>query len=323
MCNDKAINYLSSIGFNAIQLPKEGIKPLLLMRMRESDCLEGLGNVVDLIEPCTPRLKPDIKTDCAVKDDHLEGLVTDSFGFSFGTEVINGILQQFGVKNNILEDFGFSYKKVRKVKFSFDNILCDATTVGQLARYLRTGQAVDLPEFLEELIRDRPYTEERNRFEYARRRNSDDSKPLHFIVVKTIKSNSLSVWAYDEEEVKVNLTLPVSNVVSLGAGCQASSKSENSVTFKGDKHLIFGVQLAPFWIEKTPDWILGTAGMLIFKYGSPNNADEFTGELFDAPENLGIHPLFDESNEDRNEGKKIRLVRLNHGNPIKEVKMSK
>lgn len=316
MCNDKAINYLSSIGFNAIQLPKEEIKPLLLMRMRESDCLEGLGDVVDLIEPCTPRLKPEIKTDCTVKDDHLEGLVTDSFGFNFGTDIINGILQQFGIKNDILKELGFSYNKVRKVKFSFDNILCDATTVGQLARYLRTGKAVDLPEYLEELIRDRPYTEER--FQHPMERKSDDSKPLHFIVVKTLKSNSLSVWAYDEKEVKVNLTLPISEVVSVGAGCEVSSKSENSVTFKGDKHLIFGVQLAPFWVEKR-----GTPGMLIFKYGSPNNAEDFTGELFPAPENLGIHPLFEESNEVKKNGQDIQLALLNRGNPIKEVKMSK
>lgn len=151
MCKDKAINYLSSIGFNAIQLPMEGINPLLLMRMRDSDYLEALGSILDLIEPFTPRLTPDIKTDCQVKDPHLEGLVTDSFGFEFGTEIINGILQQFGIKNDILKDFGFSYETVRKVKFSFDNILCDATTVGQLARYLRTGQTVDAPEFGEEL----------------------------------------------------------------------------------------------------------------------------------------------------------------------------
>ena len=118
MCNDKAINYLSSIGFSAIQLPMMGIEPLHLMRIRENDYLESLGPVVNLIEPCTERLTPDIKKDCKVTDPHLDGLVTDSFGFNIGTGIVNDILKQFGLQNDILKQFGFSYQKVKKVKFS-------------------------------------------------------------------------------------------------------------------------------------------------------------------------------------------------------------
>jgi hypothetical protein len=59
--------------------------------------------------------------------------VTDSFGFDIGTEIANNILKQLGIKSDNLQELGFSYQRVRKVKFSFDNVLCDATTVKQLA----------------------------------------------------------------------------------------------------------------------------------------------------------------------------------------------
>jgi hypothetical protein len=316
MCNDKAINYLSSIGFSAIQLPMMGIEPLHLMRIRENDYLESLGPVVNLIEPCTERLTPDIKKDCKVTDPHLDGLVTDSFGFNIGTGIVNDILKQFGLQNDILKQFGFSYQKVKKVKFSFDNILCDATTVAQLARYLRTGQLVDLPKFLDELIIDRTMDGGHDDGKF----NQDNFNPIskiqhtfHAVVIKTLKSNSFSVWAYNENDLEVNLNLQLPDNLSITGGCKVLNKSENLLTFEGDKHLVFGVQLANLYIEKRG--LQKGKNSFVCKFDSPDNVDGFTGELFPAPENSGLHPIFVETQMVK--GKEIPLVKLNHGNPIR------
>jgi hypothetical protein len=307
MCNDKAINYLSSIGFNIIGLPMEGIEPLFLFRTLDSGYLESLGLVTGLIEPRTPGSTPKVKTDCKISNAHLENLVTDSFGFDIGTERANNILKQLGIKSDILQELGFSYQRVRKVKFSFDNILCDATTVKQLAKYFRIGNACYVNDLLKDLIidctTDRQKENRETIYNPASRRNHQ--RPLYSVIIKTLKSNSFSISAYDDEEMKVNLGLQLSNGMSLGLGCEVSSKDENLLTFKGNKYLVFGVQTAPLFVEKR-----GTKdnNMLITKFDPPDNINEFTGELFTPSELLGGDPFLKE---------KATVVKLNHGNPIR------
>jgi hypothetical protein len=312
MCKDKAINYLDSIGFNAIHLPMEGIEPLLVMRTLESGCLEALGSVVDLIKPCTPRLTPEIKMDCSVQNPTLTGLVTDSFGFDIGTGIINKILGQFGVKNTVFQELGISFQKVRKIQFTFDNIFCDATTTGQLAHYLITGKACEVKDILEDMIIDYTWGHPDDDDDYSENYNpKPDKRTFYSVVIKTLKSNSLSIFAYDEQNTKVNLGVQFPSGISSVAGCQVSSKSENSLTFKGDKYLTFAVQIAALFVEKRGTQV---SNSLICKYTLPDGIDNFTGKLFTPKEDLGLHPLFDYGNEESTAG--VKLVSLNQGNPI-------
>lgn len=56
------------------------------------------------------------RSNCEVQNPKLENLVTDSFKLSIGTEIINNILKQLGIKQNIFKDLGFNWSQVRKVK---------------------------------------------------------------------------------------------------------------------------------------------------------------------------------------------------------------
>jgi hypothetical protein len=302
MCKDSSINYLSEIGFSAISLPRDGIKPLTLLRVNEDDKLEILGSVTNLIEPCTPRLTPEVMTDCKVKDPKLEDLVTDNFSFEFGTNLINSILKRLGLQFNILPEIGFSYDRVQKVKFSFDNILCDLASPGQIARYCRTAQIVDLPHFVNDLV------------------IRSGTKPIeHAIVVKILKSNNFKVWAYDKEDVAVDLTVPVIKGVTVGLDIDVSSEYTNCVSFKGSTHLAFAVQLAPVWIDEGPEPDWPTHGFRVVKCDRSRVNDGFTGRIFDVPQNdIGVHPVFEKDGEldQRDITNPPALLRPNNGEPI-------
>jgi hypothetical protein len=303
MCNDKAINYLSNIGFNAVGLPMEGIKPLHLMRQLSSGQLQSLGDITLLITPCTTGTTPKIKSNCQVKTPKLDDLVTDSFDFSFGTDIANNILKQLGIQQNVFKQLGFNWSEVRKIKFSFENILCDATTVEAVDNYVRIADAGEVKDIISDMIID--YTMDRPKFDPGDYQASLINHPPYFIVLKTLKSNNFSISAYDDKDMGINLGIPISNVISLGLNCSVSVKSENLLSFKGDKHLTFGVQLAPIRVEKRG---MEDRYSLITKFDVPPNLYTFTGEIFTPKEYLQGDPFLTQSNT---------VVKLDHGNPIR------
>ncbi|QRK11348.1 hypothetical protein JQX13_15485 [Archangium violaceum] len=212
LCTDPATTYLKRLGYNVVRLPRENIQPLHLLG-RQNGTVEYLGSLEKLIT--RPPADPPVTTrDQAAAG--INGQKTDNLSLSIGINILKGILAQFGAGAGIEAQ----YQQARKVRFEFSNVLADSVEPLAVGQFLKKAEVdADNPVLKQYVL----------------------GKGRLYVITEVIKSNEFTVSAEKSGGGDVQLDVPqLQDVVGGKLKVEASAGQQNTVTYKGDKQLVFG-----------------------------------------------------------------------------------
>jgi hypothetical protein len=226
MCQDNAVNYLQNLGYNVLRLPREGIEPLLLLSLENN--LTVLGNLSEImIKEAIPISR--IKLEYDLKAEDINGLESSKFEINIGLKILEKILPLMGFPGI---GFDLFYSHASKIEFQFKNVNQDrVVSLNDVARYIRVAiPDINDPTF--ETILDMTV-----------------DNPA-YLIVETLKSNSLGVAAYDAEGIAVGVDVTnIENLIDVSTGVKIYSSTEEKVFYQGNKQLCFGFKSSPLWVE--------------------------------------------------------------------------
>lgn len=222
-CTDPEIDHLNQLGYNALKYPKEGITPLLVLSRNSSDSVSSLfGHITDMVEePDQPLPKLWNNQEAGV----ISSLRTNQLDFKFGLSILNTLLSAIGAKSVGLEA---AFGNAATLEFEYENVLYDNVMPASVSNYLRrVTPSIDdkmLPFF------------------------SESGKA--YIIIDVLKSNSFGIRVYRDDASGIDLNLDaLKGIVGVNAKIAIEKKTEATVSFKGEKALVFGFKACPIWVE--------------------------------------------------------------------------
>lgn len=238
MFTQEAIETLNQIGYNPILSPGTEIKPLVLTE-REGDVLTALGPISEFaINPATP---PQIKAN--QPSVSLSGAKVGKIDAKAGVNFLDVVLKFFGA-GSLGIDLG--YKKAEKIEFAFGNVKKDSVTPVELSKYLKKLEPDLNNDFYDEI----------------------DEEGKSFVIFDVLKSNTISVIAYDGENKKLDVNADaIKSVLGLEIEVKSDSKETQKIYYQGSDYLSFAFKAIPVWVEvvnSTP----------YFRIKSPSDAGE-------------------------------------------------
>ncbi|PTL79885.1 hypothetical protein [Vitiosangium sp. GDMCC 1.1324] len=212
LCSDPAITYLKRLGYNVVRLPREGIQPLHLLGQQRGT-VEYLGSLEKLITQ-PPSEPPAITRDQAAAG--INGQKTENLSFSIGINILKSVLAQFGAGAGIEAQ----YNQARKVRFEFSNVLADSVEPLAVGQFLKMAEVdADNPVLKQYVL----------------------GNGRLYVITQVIKSNEFTVAAEKSGGGSIQLDVPeIQKVVGGKLKVEASVSSQSTVTYKGEKQLVFG-----------------------------------------------------------------------------------
>jgi hypothetical protein len=213
LCRDAATGYLKGLGYNVVRHPREGISPLALIgRQRGTNVwLGGLEKL--LLDPSEQA--PAVET--GLQAAAINGQQSSRLKMAVGVHVLGSLVGSMG-GGNIGTEAG--YTNARKLSFLFEGILTDRVEPLAVDHYL-TGARInaDGPLLAEYILG-----------------NGD-----LFLITDTVKASRFTVKYETHDGVDAKVDLPaLSKVVGANVSVSAAEDSSGSVTYDGQKHLVFG-----------------------------------------------------------------------------------
>jgi hypothetical protein len=219
MCQDKVINYLNAIRYNAVLMPREQFDPLMVFG-GDSDDLHYLGSLEDLVAS-ESALTPITRDDQA---PNISGRRTDKLEAKVGVDLLGRLFQAIG---------GGSIKAAAQDQQSggFEvillNVLHDFVAPLKIASYLANARLRD--GIAESLV----------------------AYKTLYLVSETLKSNQFGVVAFDGNDSGAQLSAEaIQGLISASASIEVTKGSGGSMCYKGDKQLRFAFRALPLaWSE--------------------------------------------------------------------------
>ncbi len=87
-CKDDSLDYLNSVGYNVVRLPREGIEPLLVVG-KQQEKATVFGPIKDLVQQSTQEL-PTINKNLQVAN--ISGLKSSKLEFGIGIKFLQVLL---------------------------------------------------------------------------------------------------------------------------------------------------------------------------------------------------------------------------------------
>ncbi len=220
MFTQEGIETLNRIGYNPILSPSTDISPLVLTE-REGDVLTALGAISEFaINSATP---PQIKAN--QPSVNLSGAKVGKIDAKAGVNFLDVVLKFFGA-GSLGVDLG--YKKAEKIEFEFGNVKKDSVTPVELSKYLKELKPDLNNDFYDEI----------------------DEEGKSFVIFDVLKSNTISVVAYDGNNKKLDLdTDAIKSVLGLEIEVKSDSKETEKIYYQGSDYLSFAFKAIPVWVE--------------------------------------------------------------------------
>lgn len=222
-CKDPAIDHLNQLGYNAIKLPRESIKPLtVLYRDPQTSISSIFGDITDLVEDPNQPLP---KVWDNLKAGTISGLRTNRLEFNFGISVLNDLLSALGAKSaGISAAFG----NASAIEFEYENVLYDNVMPASVSSYFRRAT----PSIDEHLL------------------SQFNEQGEAYIIIDVLKSNSFGIRAYRDQTNKIDLDVSaIQKIVGVESKVTIEKKADLKISFKGEEPLGFGFKACPIWIE--------------------------------------------------------------------------
>lgn len=215
-CRESSLEFLRTLGYTAIQLPRERIQPLdLIGKLPGGGSAKQIGSLTKLVVGTVP--PPQIVPNEAV--GQISGKKTDKLDIGTGLRLLSGFFSALGAVSAALDA---AFGKARQIEFFYEDVLSDSVDIIELGGYLGKRPALD---------HNNPFMDD-----YF----IGDGQVV--VITRTLKSNGFGVAASDEKGSKVDIDLDVLGQDLANAGITANKSAEMRISFKGKKHLVFGFQ---------------------------------------------------------------------------------
>jgi hypothetical protein len=215
-CRDSSTDFLRSLGYTAIRLPRTKINPLdLVGKLPGGGNAKQLGPLTELV--VSTGQSPTVTTDEQATD--LTGKKTDKLDIGLGLNLLTGVIQALGVASGALN---VAFGNSRQIEFYYEDVRSDSVEPVALMNYLGTHPSLDYnnPAVGQYFLGDGEVV----------------------VVTRTLKSHTFSVAAYDQHGQKVGINVNLLRQNLAQTGFDASEGAESKVSFKGNKDLVFAFQ---------------------------------------------------------------------------------
>jgi hypothetical protein len=208
-------DYLKSFGFGTIALPREGIKPLLML-VRSGGRLTPLGPLASTFRAgATPLPTPVRGRSASVSG--ARSRATDAGG---GLDILGSII---GALAGSALGLKAAYKNARKVEFEFGEVMEEKVDINDLDSFLSNGSiAPQAGNFVRQALED------------------DEV----YVITSTLDALQISVEATKNDSSSLGLQIPViQQIVGGNVAVSGSGASNSKVTYRSTTQpLSFGLQ---------------------------------------------------------------------------------
>jgi hypothetical protein len=196
-------NYLKDFGYGTIALPREGIKPLLMLAKR-GDRLSPLGPVASTFLPGASPLPTAARSAAAA----ISGSKSKSVDAKIGISLLGKVIGALAGSSLGLD---VAYKNAKKVQFEFGDVTQEAIDITALDQYLSNGSvAPGTGNFIKQALED------------------DDV----YVIVATLDARQISVAASGENSASVSVDVPViQQIVGAKVAVSSGGSSSSKVTY--------------------------------------------------------------------------------------------
>ncbi|PSB45495.1 hypothetical protein C7B80_16695 [Cyanosarcina cf. burmensis CCALA 770] len=258
-CKDNSLDYLNSLGYNVVRLPREGIEPLLVVGKQQKKATV-FGPIKDLIQQPTPEL-PTINKN--LQTANISGLKSSKLEFGIGIKFLQVLLSALGAGSAAID---LAYKKAKTIEFEYENVLLDSIFTSSAVKFLTNAK----PDVLSEMA------------EYF------DEQGEAYLIIEVLKSTSFGTRAYDENGKTIDLSIDaIKNIIGIDPKISIARNESLKISYKGSQPLVFGFKACAFWIEVD-------RGVSKFRLAPFSGAVESLSLRSATLENANFHPVSDD-----------------------------
>jgi len=226
-------NFINVLGYSLVSYPREDLSPLTLILAKKPSNFEIVGPFSKFLEKSPP--EPEIIQNMVAAN--IEVAETSEMKTELGLDFFDGILKKILPAFSAEIKGGFS--GADKIQILFENVLIDTIYPASIINYLpqcEPSKNSILFEFLAE--------------------ESEDNEAL--LISEIIKSNSFSVISYDNKGKNFDAGVNIPEIIKINPDILKSDEKNKKITFKHDKHLIFGLKAFAIhlesWKERKPKY---------------------------------------------------------------------
>ncbi len=211
LCADKSINHLAGLGLNTILHPQENIPPLSLLG--EADGQRALIGTLDQLVKHPSAPSPTITTAAA---GNINGQRSSKLPIDLGINLLGNIISAMGGNLGI----GAAYEHAQRIEFAYTGVARDRANVIQIGDYLQGVSIRWHHPILQEYL---------------------FGKGNLYVLTETVRSAELSVTAYDAHKASLSLDVPeIRQIIGGKIGVASEGSGNTTVSYKGDRQLVFG-----------------------------------------------------------------------------------
>jgi len=196
-------NYLKDFGYGTIALPREGVKPLLMLIKRDGR-LTPLGPVASTFLPGASPLPTAVRRAAAA----ISGSKSKNVDAKIGISLLGTVIGALAGSSLGLD---VAYKNAKKVQFEFGEVTEESIDLSALDQYLSSGSVgPGAGNFVKEALeRDEVY-----------------------VIVATLDARQISVAATGEGSVGVTVDVPViQQIVGAKVAVSSGGASSSKLTY--------------------------------------------------------------------------------------------
>jgi hypothetical protein len=209
---------LDKYHLNLLSIPRENASVCdLYMQDGNAQHLSSPGTITNFLEPQFET--PQIKSGESMAD--ISGVTSRAESGKVGLDVLEGFLNTLGPVG-LGSKVRASYEKDSKqsIKFTFTNAVRD---------------------YVDPILLGSKLGEEEYKFNTKNALYADGRR--YFVVVAVAKSPSISILAEGDQKQVMNIDAEVKQLVNTSGGISIENSGSGQITFKGNKSLVFGVEL--------------------------------------------------------------------------------
>ncbi len=223
LCDDPAVTYLKSYGYNVIRLPRADVRPLHVLG-RQGKELDRLGELSGLLVSRGGNTLP-VPTE-NTSTASISGRRTSDMGLGTGLSILGSFLDAMGGQRIGLDA---EYKSARTVAFELEGVLEDRVDIIMLDRFLADSDVVPSSRHVAQTL---------------------DADQL-YVITATIKSTMCVVDARDASGISLKLDIPaVQQIVGANVMVSTSTTGATRIVYQSRVPLVFGFQAVQLFYEQ-------------------------------------------------------------------------
>lgn len=253
---DPLENYLKSLGWSVVLLPREGIRPLQVATLKPSRQLRMLGDLGELFDGNVPPL-PAITRNAT---PNMSGERSGGLKVGVGLKLLSGALQAIGVPP-LSGSAGFD--KASAMRFQFGDVTIESVSFFGIRKFLGNAGRISGDSWLTGEIA---------------------AASIH-VVTEVLRAQTLLISAEDSNGREAAIDVPaIKGLLDGNASVKSNAGSSSQIALTSPTPLAFGIKAAQLFLSD---------GKLSSRPAEPDGMVLESNDLFDDdPLPVPLHPDF-------------------------------